>query len=124
MSFWEVFWLIVSAFVFVAYLMVLFNVVVDLFRDTELSGWWKAVWVAFLLFVPALTALVYLIARGNGMAQRSELAVRRAKADTDAYIRAVATTSPADQIATAKGLLDSGTITQAEFDALKARALA
>ncbi len=123
MSFWDVFWLIVWSFLFVAYLMVLFNVLVDLFRDHELSGWAKAVWVLFLLVFPALTALVYLIVRGEGMAQRSDRAVRQAKSDTEAYIRSVSTTSPADQIATAKQLLDQGAITEAEFDHLKSKAL-
>lgn len=123
MSFWDVFWLIVWSFLFIAYLMVLFNVLVDLFRDHEVSGWGKAVWVLFLLLFPALTALVYLIVRGEGMAQRSDRAVRQVKNDTDAYIRSVSTTSPADQIVTAKQLLDQGTITEAEFDHLKTKAL-
>jgi putative oligomerization/nucleic acid binding protein len=123
MSFWDVFWLIVWSFLFIAYLMVLFNVLIDLFRDHELSGWVKAVWVFFLVVFPAITALVYLIARGQGMAQRSDRAVRQAKSETDAYIRSVSTSSPAEQIATAKQLLDQGTITEAEFDQLKTKAL-
>lgn len=124
MSFLDVFWLILSSFFFIAYLMVLFQVVADLFRDSALSGWWKAVWILFLLFLPVLTALVYLIARGKGMAERQQAAVLRAKADTDSYIRDVATVAPADQIASAKTLLDAGTITEAEYSILKAKALA
>lgn len=122
-SFWEFFWWTVSIFFFMAYLIVLFNVIVDLFRDHELSGWLKAVWVFFLILVPVLTSLVYLIARGGGMARRSAAQMQEAKAQTDAYIREVAA-SPADQIASAKALLEGGAITPEEFDRLKAKALA
>jgi len=124
MEFWDFFWLIVYTFFFVAYLMVLFQVVADLFQDRELSGWWKAVWVIFLVFLPVLTAVVYLIARGRGMARRRNEVVQRARSETESYIREVATTSPADQIASAKSLLDTGTITPAEFERLKSKALA
>lgn len=125
MSFWDFFWLLVWSFFFVAFLMALFQIVVDLFRDPELSGWWKALWMLFILFLPVLGALVYLVARGNGMAKRQMREVTEAKSATDAYIQSVAKQSnPAEQIATAKGLLDSGAISQAEFDALKAKALA
>ena len=124
MNFWDFFWLLVISFFFVAYLMVLFNVIVDVFRDQDLSGWAKAIWVLFLVFVPALTALVYIIVRGPGMAQRSLLQANRAQASSEAYIRDVAGTSPADQIVKAKSLLDAGTITQGEFDGMKAKALA
>ncbi|MCB8956441.1 MAG: PLDc N-terminal domain-containing protein [Nocardioides sp.] len=107
-----------------AYLMVLFQILTDMFRDHELSGWWKAVWVLFLIFFPILTALVYLIARGRGMAERQVSAIKSMQADQEAYIRSVTTgASPADQIAQAKSLLDSGAISQAEFDSLKAKAL-
>ena len=123
-NFWDILWLIVSAFVFVAYLMVLFHIVVDLFRDTELGGFAKALWIIGLIFVPLMTALVYIIARGAGMAQRQRAALQRAKADTDAYIKGVAGKSPAEQIAEAKALLDAGTVSQEEFAILKAKALA
>ncbi len=123
-GFWEFFWFTFSLFLMIAYLMVLFNVLVDLFRDKSVSGGMKAVWVFFLIFLPALTALVYLIVRGNGMAERSMAQMQQARADTDAYIRDVAGASPTDQIAQAHELLSSGAITQAEFDALKAKALA
>lgn len=122
-SFWEFFWWTVSIFFFMAYLIVLFNVIVDLFRDHELSGWLKAVWVFFLILLPVLTSLIYLIARGGGMARRSAAQMQEARAQTDAYIREVAA-APADQIASAKALLDSGAITAEEFDQLKAKALA
>ena len=112
-------------FVFVAYLMVLFSIIGDLFRDHTLSGWWKAVWIIFLIFVPFLTALIYLIARGSGMQKRAIEQAAELRQQQDAYIRATAGTSSAtEDIAKAKGLLDSGAISQAEFDALKAKALA
>jgi hypothetical protein len=112
-------------FVFVAYLMVLFSIIGDLFRDHTLNGWLKALWIIFLIFVPFLTALVYLIARGSSMQKRSMEAASEMRAAQDAYIRQTAgSTSAADDIAKAKSLLDSGAITQAEFDALKAKALA
>lgn len=123
-SFWSFFWLLVWSFLFVAYLMVLFQILTDLFRDHELNGWLKALWVILLIFIPLLSALIYLIARGRGMAERQMAAVKGAKADTDAYIKSVATqASPADQIASAKQLLDSGAITPEEFERLKAKAL-
>ena len=126
MSFWDVIWFIIVSFAFIAYLMVMFSIIMDLFRDRETSGLMKAVWIVFLIFLPFLTALIYLIARGNGMAERNVRSAEEMKAQQDAYIKSVAGggASPADQIAQAKALLDSGSITQAEFDQLKAKALA
>lgn len=123
MSFWDVFWAIVVAFAFVAYLMVMFSIITDLLRDKETSGGLKAVWVLGLIFLPFLTAVVYLITRGDGMARRQVAAAETMRDQQESYIRSVAATSPADQIAQAKALLESGAITQAEFDALKAKAL-
>jgi hypothetical protein len=125
MNFGDFFWLLIWSFVFVMYLMILFQIISDLFRDKELSGWWKALWVIALIVFPFLTALIYLIARGRGMAERRAGEMRQAQEATDSYIQQVAGRSnPAEQIATAKNLLDQGTITQAEFDRLKADALA
>jgi hypothetical protein len=124
MDFGDFFWLLIWSFFFVAYLMVLFQIFADLFSD-DMNGWLKAVWVIVLLVVPFLGALIYLIARGKGMAERRAGAVRQARAETDAYIRDVAgQTSPSDQIASAKALLDSGTISPQEFEQLKRKALA
>ena len=125
-NFWDVIWVVIWSFVFIAYLMVFFRIVTDLFSDHQLSGWWKAVWIVFLIFMPFLTALVYLIARGRGMAERQMAAVQAARSQTDAYIKQVsgAGKSPAQSIAEAKALLDNGTITAAEFDKLKTKALA
>lgn len=122
-NFWSVIWLFFWSFAFVAYLFALFAIISDLFRDHKLNGWWKAVWIIFLIFVPFLTALVYLIARGPGMAERSQREARQVQTATDQYIRQVAGSSPADEISKAKALLDSGAITPDEFAHLKARAL-
>jgi Short C-terminal domain/Phospholipase_D-nuclease N-terminal len=123
-NFWDIVWLILSTFVFVAYLLVLFQIVIDLFRDSELGGGFKVLWIIGLIFLPFLTALLYIVARGGGMAERGRAAVQRARSDTDAYIRSVSGKSPAEQIADAKALLDAGTINQDEFARLKAKALA
>ncbi|HEY2556850.1 MAG TPA: SHOCT domain-containing protein [Diaminobutyricibacter sp.] len=124
-NFWNIIWIFFWSFAFIAYLFALFAIIGDLFRDHKLNGWWKAVWIIFLVFVPFLTALIYLIARGAGMAQRSQKEAREVQAATDTYIQQVSgSSSPADEIAKAKALLDAGTITQAEFDHLKSRALA
>jgi hypothetical protein len=123
-NFWDTVLLMVSTFFFIAYLIVLFQVVVDLFRDSEMGGGSKVIWLIGLIFLPVLTALVYILARGGGMAARQHAALRSAKADTDAYIRQVAAKSPADQIADAKKLLDAGTINNDEYARLKAKALA
>ena len=125
MSFWDIIWFIIVSFAFVAYLMILFNIIADLFRDRAESGWMKAVWMICLIFLPFLTAIVYLIARGPGMAERQGQAVNQARQAQDEYIRSVAgPPSAADQIAQAKALLDSGSITQDEYAAIKAKALA
>ncbi|TFD18802.1 SHOCT domain-containing protein [Cryobacterium sp. TMT2-23] len=123
---WDFIWFFFFwTFAFIAYLMVLFSIVADIFRDHELNGWAKAAWILFLVFVPFLTALVYLIARGKGMAEWQMRDSRRAQQATDDYVRSVAgaTATSADEIAKAKALLDSGTITPEEYAALKAKAM-
>lgn len=123
-SFLDFVWLIIISFAFVAYLMVMFQIIVDLFRDREQGGVVKAIWIIALIFFPLITAIIYLIARGGGMAQRQAESVQQAKASTDAYIRDVAGRTPAQEIADAKALLDAGTITPDEYDRIKAKALA
>ena len=124
MSFWDVVWFILISFAFMAYLMVLFTIIGDLFRDPEASGLAKALWMVALIFLPFLTALVYLIARGGGMAERSSRSAEAMRKEQDAYIRQVAgKASPADQIAQAKALLESGAISEPEYESLKAKAL-
>ena len=123
-SFWDIVWFIVITFAFVAYLMIMFSILVDLFRDREASGWAKAAWVVCLVLFPLVTALVYLVVRGRGMAERSTREAVEMKAQQDAYIRDVAAkTSPADQIAQARKMLDEGVISQPEYERLKEKAL-
>src|SRR3954454_16717484 len=125
MSFWDIIWFIIVSFAFIAYLMVMFNILADVFRDHEMSGFLKAVWIFFLIFLPFVTALVYMIARGQGMAQRQTVAMLRRQDAQDAYIKTVAgSTSASDEIAQAKTLFDAGSITRTEYDTLKAKALA
>jgi ABC-type multidrug transport system fused ATPase/permease subunit len=123
-NFWDLLTLIFSTFLFVAYLFVLFQIITDLFRDHEMGGVAKAIWIIALVFLPMLTAIVYIITRGRGMAARQQAAVSRMKSESENYIRQVAGRSPAADIAEAKTLLDAGTITPAEFERLKAKALA
>lgn len=124
MQFWDVLIWMLWAVVFIGYLFALFAIISDLFRDRQLSGWWKALWVVFLLFLPLLTALVYLIARGEGMAERNAKAAHDAEEATSSYIRQVAGKSPSDEIAAAASLLEAGSIDEADFARLKMKALA
>ncbi len=116
---------ILVAFVFTAYLILVFVIIGDLMRDRELSGWWKAVWIIALVLIPWLTGLIYLIVRGRGMAERSaEQAAEIQKAQAE-YIKSVSgSTDPAAQIAQAKKLHDDGVISDEEFAQLKSKALA
>jgi hypothetical protein len=113
-------------FIWIAAIMVWFRCLFDMFSDHTLSGWGKAGWAIVLIFIPWVGALIYLIARGRSMTERQSAAVQQAQAAQADYIKQVAGSgsAPADQIASAKSLLDSGAITQSEFDALKAKALA
>ena len=112
-------------FVWISAVMIWFQVIFDMFRDHTLSGWAKAGWSVLLIFLPWLGALIYLIARGNSMNERRMAAIAEMKDSQARYIQQVAgTANPAEQIASAKALLDSGAVTQDEFEALKAKALA
>lgn len=122
-NFWDIVWLMISTFFFVAYLIVLFHIVVDLFRDNDLGGGSKVLWIIGLIFLPMITAIAYIITRGHGMAMRAQASMQRAKSETESYIKGVAGRSPASDIAEAKTLLDAGTITPDEFARLKAKAL-
>ena len=114
-------------FLFFAWFMCLFWIFGDIFRSKDLGGVARTLWVLFVIFVPWLGILVYLIARGRGMQERQlEQAIQMQRAQAE-YIKSVAassSTGAADQISSAKGLLDSGAITQAEFEQLRAKALA
>jgi hypothetical protein len=125
MSFGDIIWFIIVSFAFVAYLMVLFQIIGDLFRDHDMSGVVKAVWIIALIVFPFLSAFIYIVARGKGMTERQmqEAAVMRKQ--TDAYIRDVAASAtPTEQIAQAQQMLDAGVISQPEYNRLKEKALA
>ena len=126
-SFGDIFWSVLWFFFLFIWIMILFQIFGDLFRDHSLSGVAKALWVLFLVFLPFLAVFVYLIARGPGMAQRAAAQHQRAQQQFEGYVRNVAATgetTPTEQIAQAKKLLDAGAIDQSEFERLKAKALA
>jgi hypothetical protein len=122
-SMWDIFWYTLTVFVFVAYLLVLFQIIGDLFRDRSMSGFVRVLWIIFLVVFPYLTAFVYIITRGRGIAERQAASRTAAKNAADEYIRDVAGKSASEQIAEAKSLLDTGVIDAAEFATLKAKAL-
>ena len=118
-------WSLIVIFFMVIFFILLFQVIGDLFSRHDASGWKKAAWVLFIVVAPFLGLFVYYITNADGMAQRQLAAVQRAQGDVNSYIKSAAGAGdPAEQIAKAKGLLDSGTISQAEFDQLKTKALA
>jgi len=127
MTFWD---FLVWAFWFylvVVCITIFIRIIIDVFRDPELNGWAKALWVIFLVILPFLAAIIYLIARGGRMAQRNMAGAVQAQQANDQYIRSVAgagAASPANEIESAKRLLDSGAITPAEFETIKSKALA
>jgi hypothetical protein len=120
----ELLWSLLTIFFMVVYFMMLFSVVVDLFRDHETSGWAKAIWLILLLVFPLITLLVYVVVRGDGMARRSAAQAKAADSQFQDYVRDAAGSSPADQIARAKTLVDEGTLTPQEFESLKRKVLA
>ena len=123
--FLEVFWTMLVFFAFVVWLWILFMVLGDIFRRHDTSGFAKVLWIIFIVVLPYLGVFVYLIAEHKGMTERAIKQQEAAKSQMDQYVQSVAAKSdPAEQIAKAKTLLDSGTITQAEFDSIKAKALA
>ena len=122
MGFGDFFWFLLWIFYFTVYIFMVFLILSDLFRDHKLNGWWKAVWIVFLIFMPFLTALVYVIARGKGMAERTAALRGGGVAEADDY-KPSASATPAEDIAQAKALLDAGTISQGEYEALKSKAL-
>jgi hypothetical protein len=118
----DIIWALIVFFFMVVYLIMLFSVVVDLYRDDDTSGWGKAAWVVFLLVVPVISVIVYLGVRGHGMGRRAMRAADEENASLDRETLA-AWPSPVDQIARAKELLDAGAIDQTEYDELKATAM-
>ena len=112
---------ILWVFLFVAWIMVLFSIIGDLFRDHALSGWAKAIWILFLIFVPFVTALVYLIVRGEGMRERSVREQAEARKHLESYIRETAGSSQVDELHKLSELRDKGAITDEEFQRMKAK---
>ena len=123
-SFGELLLVVVEIFLFVVWIWILFTIITDLFRDHEMSGWAKALWILFLVFIPFLTGLVYLIVRGSGMRDRAIKAQTDAKKHFDEYVREQAQTSPADELHKLNELREKGALSQQEFDAAKAKLLA
>jgi hypothetical protein len=122
--FLNIFWTMLIFFCWVIWIWIVVTVLIDLFRRHDTSGWAKALWVVFVVILPYIGVLAYLIINHDGMAQRSNKQAADSKAQFDEYVRQTAGSGgAADQIEKAKGLLDSGAITQAEFDAIKAKAL-
>jgi hypothetical protein len=128
MDFWENFWGLLWStlwiYLFLSFLGALFWVMRDLFRDTTLNGWFKALWIVGLIFLPFLCLLAYLIARGNGMAERSQQHAEVRQEAQAAHIRSVAGVSVSEEITKARAMLDAGTITASEYTLIKERALA
>jgi len=124
-SFGEILLVALEIFFFVVWIWILITILSDLFRDHEISGWAKAAWVLFLVFIPFLTALIYLIARGEGMRDRTIKAQADAKKHFDEYVREQAHTgSPADELHKLAELKDKGALSPEEFDRAKQKLLA
>ena len=122
--FLDVLWTMVVFFIWIAWFMLLFHAIGDVFRRRDINGGKKTLWLIFMLFAPFLGVFVYLIANSDEMAQRNADQAAAARRDTDEYVRSVAGSSgAAGEIERAKGLLDSGAINQQEYDAIKAKAL-
>jgi NADH:ubiquinone oxidoreductase subunit 6 (subunit J) len=115
---------VLEIFIFVAWIMVLFTVLSGLFRDHDMSGWGKAVWVVVLIFIPFLAVLVYLIARGAGMRERALKEQAENKKHFDEYVKETAGTSKVDELASLADLHDKGKVTDAEYEQMKAKLLA
>ena len=124
-NFGQVMWTMLVFFAWILFFWMLFMVFGDLFRRHDISGWGKFGWSIFVIFLPFLGCFVYLISQGHGMAERNVQQAQQQQAQMDQYVKSVTGSGgPADQIAQAKQLLDSGAISQEEFDSLKAKALA
>ena len=122
-TFGELLLIVAEIFLFVIWIWILFTIITDLFRDHEMSGWAKAAWILFLVFIPFLTGLVYLIVRGSGMRDRAIKAQTDAKQHFDEYVREQAHASPADELHKLNDLREKGALSQAEFDQAKAKLL-
>ena len=124
-TFGDVMWTMFVFFAWILFFGMLFGVFGDLFSRHDISGWAKAGWTVFVIILPFLGIFVYLISQGKGMGERAQQRAQSQQAQVDDYVRSVASSgSPTEEIAKGKELFDSGAITQAEYDQLKARALA
>ena len=123
-SFGDLLLLVVEIFLFVIWIWILFTIIGDLFRDHDMSGWAKALWIVFLVFIPYISMLVYLIARGSGMRERTLKAQAEAKQHFDSYVQEQAHTSPADELHKLNDLKEKGALSSEEFDRAKAKLLA
>jgi hypothetical protein len=123
-SFGDVMYSMLVFFVWILWFWLLFTVFGDLFTRHDIGGWAKAGWAIFVIFLPFLGCFIYLISQGKAMGERAMERAQGQKREMDDYVRSVASSGPTDQIAKGKELLDSGAITQAEFDQLKSKALA
>jgi len=110
-----------AIFFFVIWIWIVITILMDIFRDHEMSGWAKAVWVLFLIFIPFLTAFIYLIVRGSGMRERAIKEQADAKKHFDEYVRETATVSPVDELHKLDQLKQSGGITEEEYNKMKAK---
>ena len=125
MDLWDWIWFFFWMFAYVAYILVLIYIIIDIFRDHQLNGWLKAVWLVLLLFLPWITGLVYLIARGDSMNKRSVKAAEEQAAQFKAYVQdAAGAPSTAEELKKLSELRDAGAITPAEYDQAKAKLLA
>jgi hypothetical protein len=123
--FLNILWSMIVFFAWVAYIWMLFVIFGDVFRRRDIGGWAKAAWVVFMIVLPFIGVLAYLVAEHDGMAERSAQSAQAAKQQMDDYVRSVSDTDgAAGEIAKAKSLLDSGAINQSEYDTLKTKALA
>jgi type VI protein secretion system component VasK len=123
--FLNIFWTMILFFFWVAWIWVLVAIISDLFRRHDTSGWSKALWTILLIALPFLGVLIYMIVNGQGMSERSAKQIEDNRQQFDGYVQSVASNGgAAAEIEKAKGLLDSGAISQSEFDSLKAKALA
>jgi hypothetical protein len=123
-SFGEVLLMVFEVFLFVVWIWILWTILTDLFRNHEMSGWLKAAWIVLLIFIPYLTALIYLIVYGSDMRERQLRAQAEAKHQAEQYIRTAAHISPADELHKLHDLVEKGALTQAEYDRAKEKLLA
>ena len=123
-SVWNAIWVVIVCYLFITILMMMFSVIVDIFRDKELSGWGKAAWLFFLAVFTLLALLAYVIVRGKGMAERSVQEQQAAKESFDTYVRDVAGGGAASELEKASTLHASGKLSDAEYEALKSKILA